>query len=220
MHPEPQLLIFDFDGTLADTRLDLCAAMNSMRRHYGLRPLPPSVLSQFIGDGMRSFVLQSLQGHPCDIDEAMRIYYRAYLRGIRGHTALYPGVARGLCKLQACGHALAIATNKNSEPTHLLLDSLGIARFFTKVICGDSGLPMKPAPDTVLETMRAFGSTPSLTWVIGDNHTDLGAARNAGVRSVFVAYGIGSMKAEKPDLVFSTFTPLTRFFCGGPGSRP
>ena len=219
MHSEPQLLIFDFDGTLADTRLDLCAAMNRMRRHYKLRPLPAKVLSPFIGDGMRSFVLQSLQGHPCDLAEAMNVYYRAYLRGIHDRTKLYPGVERGLRALHDCGHALAIVTNKNSEPTQILLNHLGIARYFTQVICADSGLPMKPAPDTVLKVMRACDSKASSTWVIGDNHTDLGAARNARARSIFLTYGIGSMKAEKPDLVFRAFTPLARFFCGKAGSR-
>jgi phosphoglycolate phosphatase len=82
------------------------------------------------------------------------------------------------------------------------------------VIGGDSGLALKPDPETVLEIMRRTGMTAANTWIIGDNHTDLAAARTAGVKSVFVTYGIGKALAEKATLIFADFNSLAGYFTG------
>lgn len=207
-----QLLIFDLDGTLIDSRIDLCIGINLMRQHYQLPPLPVETVAAFIGDGIRKLVMRALDGHNINIDEAVRINYEFYLQHLHDHTILYPGVAEGLKVLHAHGHTQALISNKAREACLAILAHFGIARYFSSVIGGDSALPLKPAPDTVFETIRASGGAKTDTWMIGDNHTDLASARNAGVKSVFVTYGIGHPGAEIPSMKFNAFNALTRFF--------
>lgn len=209
-----QLLIFDLDGTLIDSRQDLCTGINLMRRHYKLPPLPVATVSSFIGDGIRKLVASALKGHNIDIDEAVRINYEFYLRHIHDKTVLYPGVAEGLTALFNQDHALALISNKGAAACKIILAHFNIAGLFSSVIGGDSGLPLKPKPDTVLETMRRVNTGAADTWIIGDNHTDLAAARNAGVKSVFVTYGIGKALKEKSSLTFGDFNSLSKYFLG------
>ena len=209
-----QLLIFDLDGTLIDSRRDLCAGINLMRRHYHLPPLPVETVSAFIGDGIRKLVERALEGQNIDIDEAVRINYDFYLRHIHDKTVLYPGVTEGLTALSSQGHALALISNKGIKACKIILAHFNILNLFISVIGGDSGLPLKPDPDTIFETMRRTNTSAGDTWIIGDNHTDLAAARNAGVKSVFVTYGIGKASKEKAFLMFADFNSLAAYFLG------
>ena len=209
-----QLLIFDLDGTLIDSRQDLCAGINLMRRHYNLPPLPMATVSSFIGDGIRNLVKRALEGQKIDIDEAVRINYEFYLRHIHDETVLYPGVAEGLPALSRQGHVLALISNKGAEACKIIMAHFNILNLFSSIMGGDSGLPLKPAPDTVLETMRRTKTDTAGTWIIGDNHTDLAAARNAGVKSIFVTYGIGKALKEKSSLTFGDFNAIVRYFTG------
>jgi phosphoglycolate phosphatase len=207
-----QLLIFDLDGTLIDSRHDLSTGINLMRRHYGLPPLPFATVSGFIGDGVRNLVTRSLAGHKVDIDEAVRINNQCYLRHIHDRTILYPGVAEGLKKLAGHGHILAMISNKAGKACLIILKHFKINRYFSNVIGGDSHLPLKPKPDTILETIRKTKWALENTWIIGDNHTDLAAARHAGGKSVFVTYGIGKTGNEKATLTFDDFNSLVQYF--------
>jgi phosphoglycolate phosphatase len=205
-------LIFDLDGTLIDSRRDLCAGINLMRRHYNLPPLPVETVSGFIGNGIRNLVERALKGQNIDIDEAVRINYGFYLRHIHDETVLYPGVAKGLTALFNQGHTLALISNKGAEASKIILTHFKIAGLFSSVIGGDSGLPLKPKPDAVLETMHRTNTNAADTWIIGDHHTDLAAARRAKVKSVFVTYGIGKAGNEKPFLTFADFDSLVLYF--------
>lgn len=207
-----QLLIFDLDGTLIDSRQDLCTGINLMRRHYNLPPLPVETVSGFIGNGVRDLVSHALEGEKINIDEAVRINYQFYLQHIHDETALYPGVAEKLPALFKQGHVLTLISNKSAEASKIILAHFKILNLFSSVIGGDRGLPLKPAPDTVLETMRRTNLSAADTWIIGDNHTDLAAARNAGIKSVFVTYGIGKALAEKATLTFTDFNLLSKYF--------
>jgi len=209
-----KLLIFDLDGTLIDSRQDLCTGINLMRRHYNLPPLPVETVSGFIGDGVRKLVMRSIAGHDIDLDEAVRLNYQFYLQHLYDKTVLYPGVAAGLPALFNHGYVLALISNKATEACNKILAHFNIAGLFMSVIGGDSGLPLKPAPDTVLETMRRAQATPPDTWIIGDNHTDLAAARNAGVKSAHVSYGIGKTGPEKAARTFADFNSLVKYFLG------
>jgi len=210
---KPQLLIFDLDGTLIDSRRDLAASINFMRKHYGLPPLPLATVSGFVGDGIRKLVERSLAGQKnINLDEAVRLDYRHYLRHLHDKTVLYPGVAAGLKKLHKHGHLQALISNKGRRACLKILEHFELEQFFSHVIGGDSRLPLKPAPDTVLATMRKLKANAENTWVIGDNHTDLAAARNAKVKSIFVGYGIGKTGVEKPFRRFDDFNSLTEYF--------
>jgi len=212
---KPQLIIFDLDGTLIDSRRDLATGINLMRKHYGLPPLPVDAVAGFVGDGIRNLVKRSLAGHDIAIDEAVRINYSHYLRHLHDKTTLYPGVAAGLKKLRKHGHSLALISNKGRAACLKILEHFKLEKLFFNITGGDSTLPLKPAPDTVFATMRKAKAETKNTWMIGDNHTDLAAARNAGVKSVFVTYGIGKAGGEKATITFDDFQSLVRYFAGG-----
>jgi phosphoglycolate phosphatase len=120
----------------------------------------------------------------------------------------------GLKKLIKHGHSLALISNKGRQACLKILEHFELEKLFRNVIGGDSRLPLKPAPDTILETMRKTKSIPENTWVIGDNHTDLAAARHAKVKSIFVSYGIGKTGGEKPFLTFDNFNAMVQYFIG------
>lgn len=217
------LLIFDLDGTLMDTRRDLAAGINLMRRHYGLPPLPVNIVAGYVGNGIHNLVRRALRDHPAsrrrcaatgpvDLEEAVRINYRFYRAHIHDHTALYPGVAQGLRRLRAGGYALAVISNKKAGACRELLRHFRMDRLFAAVLGGDSVRELKPHPEAVRAALRKLRAAPARTWMIGDHVTDLEAARRAGVRSAFVSYGIGTTGKERPAKTFASFAALTRFF--------
>lgn len=209
-----QLLIFDLDGTLIDSRQDLCAGINLMRRYYNLPPLRVETISDFIGDGIRKLVARALEGEKIDIEEAVRINYQFYLQHLYDKTVLYPGVAAGLQALFNNGYLLALISNKGAEACKKIIAHFKILNLFNNIIGEDSGLPLKPEPDAIFETMSRTKMNAANSWIIGDNYTDLAAARNAGVKSVFVTYGIGKALTEQATLTFADFNSLVRYFTG------
>lgn len=217
------LLIFDLDGTLMDTRRDLCTGVNLMRRHYGLPPLPVDTVAGYVGNGIHNLVARALQNHQAprercaqaisvDLDEAVRINYQCYYRHLHDETVLYPGVENGIRQLHAAGYILALISNKPTEACCELLRYFKLAELFTSVMGGDSVRELKPHPEAILTTLRSTRVDLTRTWMIGDHVTDLAAARRAGVKSAFVSYGIGVTGDEQATQTLATFPDLTRFF--------
>ena len=211
----PQLLVFDLDGTLIDSRADLATAVNLMRRHYGLPPLPLDTVTAFIGNGVRVLVTRALQGTSVDVDEALSIQGPLYRAHLVDETVLYPGVFDVLHQLHQAGHTLAIATNKPIDACEIVLTHFRIRPLFTKVLGGGSTTNLKPHPEVVETIMAGTGFGAGDTWVIGDNDTDLECARRAGARSVFCAFGIGDRRAETPTVTIQSFEELARLFISG-----
>lgn len=209
---QTQLLIFDLDGTLIDSRRDLTTAVNLTRAHYGLPPLPVEAVTSYIGDGVLRLITRALDGTGIDPRDALPLQAAFYREHLADETVLYPGVAEGLQRLQEAGHLLALATNKPAEACELILRHFGIREHFRWVLGGGDVPRLKPAPDPILHILRAGGLAADGTWVIGDHHTDLEAARRAGVRSVFAAWGFGRQGAEQPTCVARSFPELTRLF--------
>ena len=130
---EPQLLIFDLDGTLIDSRADLAAGINHMRSSLGLKPLPVETVCSFIGDGVRKLVDRSLRdaSEPFDFEEALRINKSYYYAHLTEETTTYPGVRSGIRRLSEAGHTLALLTNKPGEASRAILKHFGLDGFFT-----------------------------------------------------------------------------------------
>ena len=207
-----RLLIFDLDGTLIDSVGDLTTAVNRLRADYDLAPLPASTVRRYVGNGVRKLVERALQGHPTDFEAALKKYRGYYEHHMHDTTTLFPGVAAGLSKLHAAGWQLAVISNKSANFCHALIARLGIAELFDCVLGEGDTAQLKPDPAPLLEVMRRTHATPTETWMIGDHHTDLEAARRAGVRSVFVTYGLGETGSEKPDQRCVDFTDVVKFF--------
>lgn len=209
---KPQLLIFDLDGTLADTRADLATGINLMRAHYGLPALPLADVESYVGDGIRKLVERALQGADVNVDEALALNRKFYAEHMLDETALYPGVADGLKKLAAAGHRLAVLSNKPGDPSRIILNHLGVDGLFFRIIGGGDLPNLKPAPDGILALMAESGITVQNAWMLGDHHTDLEVAHNAGVKSGFVTYGIGHPGKFTADQVWNGFGELVDFF--------
>ncbi len=207
-----QLLIFDLDGTLADTRADLATGINLMRAHYGLPPISMEIIETYVGDGIRKLVERSLQGADVDLDEALALDKKFYAEHMLDETVLYPGVAEGLHKLAATGHSLAVLSNKPGDPSRVILKHLGVDHLFLRIIGGGDVPHLKPAPDGIFELMTLSGIRAGNVWMLGDHHTDLEVAHNAGVKSGFVTYGIGHPGEFTADQVWHGFAELVEFF--------
>jgi len=211
-----QVLIFDLDGTLIDSRCDLAKGINLMRRHYGLGPLRVETVASFVGEGIRNLVSRSLQDAPfaVDLEEAVRLDSEYYRQHIHDETTLFPGVREGLDRLARAGHALALLSNKPGAASREILRHFEIETLFVSIIGGDSGIPLKPEPAAVFAILRAVGGERADTWMVGDNHTDIATAHRAGIHSIFVTYGMGTLGPEKPERTVADFDAVTRMFLG------
>ena len=181
-----------------DSCSDLATAVNLMRAHFNLPALALEAIRGYVGNGVRMLVTRALQGTKVDVDEALQVQMPLYRAHAVDQTALYPGVLEGLKQLRTRGDILAVATNKPAESCDIILKHLGIYDWFISVLAADRFPVLKPAPDMITHIMTLAGVTPENTWVVGDNYTDLEAARHAGVQSIFVTYGYGTTGSETP----------------------
>jgi phosphoglycolate phosphatase len=209
---DAQLLIFDLDGTLIDSRSDLTAGINHMRAHYGLDPLSLETVSGYIGNGVGALVERSLQGADVDLDEAIRINSDYYLAHPTEHTELYEGVESGIRQLVAAGHQVALLTNKPGDPSRTILKYFGLADCFVAIVGGGDVPNLKPEPDGIFQCLELSGMDKSSAWMIGDHYTDLAVAQNAGIRSALMEYGFGEARGYEPNVKFASFPELVGYF--------
>ena len=211
----PQLFLFDLDGTLIDSRADLAAATNAMRALHGLPALPLETVASYVGDGVRTLAFRSLEGAAVDPDLAAREISTTYAAHLTDRTTAYPGVDAGLRALRAAGHDLALVTNKPAPHARRLMDHFGWTPLFAAILGGGDTPELKPSPLPLQTAMRRTGHAPETTWMVGDHHTDLEAARRAGVKSIYLESGIGHPGAETPDLVCPDFAAFAARFRTG-----
>ena len=207
-----QLFLFDLDGTLIDSRADLAAATNAMRALHGLPALPLDKVATYVGDGVRTLALRALEGAAVDPDLAAREISAAYAAHLTDRTTAYPGVEAGLRALRAAGHDLALVTNKPAPHARRLMDHFGWTPLFSVLLGGGDTPELKPSPLPLQTAMQRTGHAPENTWMVGDHHTDLEAARRASIRSIYLASGFGHPGAETPDLAFPDFPAFAARF--------
>ena len=212
----PLLFIFDLDGTLIDSRADLAAATNQMRAQHDLPPLSLEKVVAYVGDGARMLAIRALEGAPVDPDLAAAQIAAAYAGHLLDFTVPYPGVTDGLRALHAAGHTLALVTNKPAPHARRLLEHFGWAPLFAVQLGGGDTPELKPSPLPLQIAMQRTGHSPANSWMIGDHHTDLEAARRAGVRSIFLESGFGHPASETPDQVFPNFRAFVAAFLPEP----
>ena len=185
-------IIFDLDGTLADTMDDLKTAMNSMLTILGYENRTKFELINFINNGAREFVRRSLptavQGEDFIIDSALNIYDQEYGKCYCEKTALYPGVAEAVAALKQNKFKLAVLSNKQDLFVKTIIAKLfGIDTF--DYVMGKSSLPHKPDPSSALFVAKEMGVKPHKCIFVGDSDVDMKTAQNAGMRSIGVSWG-------------------------------
>jgi phosphoglycolate phosphatase len=205
-----RLLIFDLDGTLVDSKLDLALSVNAMRTQMGLAPLPTEVITTYIGHGVTNLVRRALgeQGTAERVQQGLTAFLEYYGCHLLDNTVVYPGVAEALEELQ--GRNLAVLTNKPDDFSRRILTGLGIARYFPFIYGGDSFAQKKPDPVGVRELMSATNVSTRQTLMIGDSDTDVLTGRNAGVWTCGVTYGFGAhtLASAPPDFLIGDLREL------------
>jgi len=205
-------LIFDLDGTLIDSKLDLAISVNATRRHLGREPLADETIFSYVGNGAQVLVQRAL-GEGVTLEEVEKghkfflAYYRAHMLD---NTVAYPGVREALELLK--DRDLAVLTNKPVRFSEAILDGLGLARYFRYVYGGNSFATKKPDPEGVNVLLRDFGARPGEAMMVGDSEVDVRTARNAGTWACGVTYGLGleGMRAHPPDLMLDSLAELPR----------
>jgi phosphoglycolate phosphatase len=187
----PQLLIFDFDGTLADTWRDIATALNRTLREAGYDPVPAAQVRAWIGKGLLHLIDCVLPQAARSSDERTSLYARFcahYERCCLDTTHLYPGVADCLNALS--GHRLAILSNKRADFLDRMVAELGLADRFASVTGGDQLPFSKPDPRAVTQLAAGLDAALADTWVIGDSALDVASGRGAGARTIGCAWGL------------------------------
>lgn len=208
-------VIFDLDGTLADTSGDLLAAANSCFRQMGLG----DVLShpEDAGVALRGGRMMLTAGleragqfSPATVDEFYPVLLEAYRDAIDHHTVLYPGAMAAVETLKSAGFGVGICTNKPEALADQLMRSLGVRDAFASLVGADTLPVRKPDPEPLFEAARRAGGDPARTLLVGDSDTDRSTSANAGVPSVLVTFGPSGddMGALKPEALLDRFEDL------------
>jgi len=209
------LLIFDLDGTLIDSKLDLIHSVNATRAHMGMGPLAMDEVSSYVGSGAPVLIRRALgpQASQPEVEEALEFFLEYYRQHKLDSTHLYPGVRESLERLCGAGKRLAILTNKPVAPSQGIVDGLGLRGYFFQVYGGNSFAFKKPDPIGVATLVVEAGITREHTMMVGDSSVDIATARNAGVQVCGVTYGFApeTLHDPPPDLLVDRMEELAEW---------
>jgi phosphoglycolate phosphatase len=205
-----QLVIFDLDGTLIDSRLDLVHSVNAALRHIGRPELPEDVIASYVGDGAPILIQRALGGEQVDdatVRRGLEFFLKYYREHKLDHTTVYPGIAQALAAIQSSSNGtprkLAVLTNKPVVPSRAIVEALGLGQFFSQIYGGNSFITKKPDPEGARKLLEEYGVQPQNAAIVGDSHVDVETGRNAGMATVGVTYGFAphTLQDEPPDVV-------------------
>jgi len=214
-----RVLIFDLDGTLIDSKLDLAHAVNAMLEHMGRTPLAHEMVYSYVGNGAPMLVRRALGEGATDAEcEKGLAHFLAYYRAhMLDNTVTYPGVREGLEKLK--GKAMAVLTNKPVRFSEEILNGLGLSRYFRFVYGGNSFEKKKPDPMGVETILRDLAAPPADAMMVGDSDVDIRTARNSGIWACGVSYGLGTegLRLHPPDIMLDSLDELPAYLNGNAG---
>jgi phosphoglycolate phosphatase len=215
------LLIFDLDGTLVDSKLDLALSVNAMLAEMKCAQLPHEQIATYVGHGVTTLIRRALGDAATEenIERGLEFFLAYYRQHMLDNTVAYPGVREALDELK--GWRLAVLTNKPVRFSQEILSGLGVAQFFACVYGGNSFAQKKPDPVGVLKLMDDTKVSPRQTLIIGDSDTDVLTGRNAGIWTCGVTYGFGpdTLKETPPDLLLDDLRELPPLLRGGEPDR-
>jgi phosphoglycolate phosphatase len=211
-----RLVIFDLDGTLIDSRLDLVHSVNAALRHIGRPELPDDVIASYVGDGAPILIQRALGGEAVDaalVQQGLQFFLSYYREHKLDHTKVYDGIREALGSIQqppasqnGFRRKMAVLTNKPVGPSRTIVESLGLAPFFRQVYGGNSFATKKPDPEGARRLLEEDSASPEEGVIVGDSHVDIETGRNAGLWTIGVRYGFAphSLEACPPDVLVDT----------------
>jgi phosphoglycolate phosphatase len=231
-----KLVIFDLDGTLIDSRLDLVHSVNAALRHIARPELPDDVIASYVGDGAPILIQRALGKEAADealVRRGLEFFLSYYREHKLDHTTVYPGIAQALAEIQRspsgtpdgtpngspnrAPRKLAVLTNKPVNPSRAIVEALGLGQFFSQIYGGNSFATKKPDPEGARKLLEESGVKAEETAIVGDSHVDVRTGRNAGLRTVGVTYGFAphTLEAEAPDVLVDSAPELGAVFSDG-----
>ncbi len=209
-----ELLIFDLDGTLIDSKKDIAHSVNLTFRDMGLPEKSHEVIYGYVGNGVRQLMIDAVGSQDAElIDQTLHCFETHYLTHLLDETRLYPGLDAVLKHFQ--NKKRALVTNKPPHYTEKIILGLNVDHVFDSVLCGTPTIRLKPHPEMIFKTLETLETKPSEALMIGDSLNDIYAARAAGVRSCGVAYGFGNpetLKSASPDYFIEAGEELIALF--------
>jgi len=207
-------IAFDLDGTLVDTAPDLVRALNAVVGPRGLAPVSLDDVRAMVGRGSkalieRSFSRENITLEQRDADDLVAAFIEIYQSDIAAQSRIFPDVEDTLLAMMGAGATLSVCTNKPSSLSDHLLETLGLTRYFTRIIGPERTEAKKPAADHV---QTALGSGHGVSAMVGDSSPDVDAARAAGVPSIILSYGYSEKPASSlgADRVIHSFSDVPK----------
>jgi phosphoglycolate phosphatase len=216
-----KLAIFDLDGTLIDSRLDLVHSVNAALRHIGRPELPDDVIASYVGDGAPILIQRALGGEAVDeaiVRQGLQFFLSYYREHKLDHTTVYAGVREALTAVRdgvnGKPRTMAVLSNKPVVPSRAIVEALGLGPFFKQVYGGNSFATKKPDPEGARLLLEENGVRPEETAIIGDSHVDVETGVNAGLWTVGVRYGFAPHTLEEcpPDVLVDAPHELAKVF--------
>src|ERR1700688_3358005 len=219
---EVRALIFDLDGTLIDSKLDLALAVNAALAEMGRGPLAHEQIFSYVGQGAPSLIARAIGDGATEEDclRGLEFFIKYYSVHKLDHTDVYPGVRETLDTLK--GMPMAVLTNKPVGASRGILQGLGLSEHFRFVYGGNSFERKKPDPMGVESILHEFGAAPAQVMFVGDSEVDVQTARNSGTWVCGVTYGFGSHRLTEypPDLLVDNLTELLPHLFKAPVREP
>ena len=208
------LIVYDLDGTLIDSADDIVRAVNHTLKELKLKPRTIEEVRTFIGEGVQSLVKKSLgEEQEIHFNKALMTLRAYYWDHLLDHTKCYPGVEDILNFFSK--KKQAVVTNKPEKYSVKILEGLGILKFFSAVIGGDSVVTKKPSPEGVFRLLNDLKIKPDRALIVGDSAIDIETGKNAKILTCAVTYGLGNQEAilaAKPDFKISRIEKLKNLF--------
>ncbi len=230
-------MIFDLDGTLIDSRLDLVHSVNAALRHIGRSTLRDDVIASYVGDGAPILIQRALGAEAVDqelVQRGLQFFLSYYREHKLDHTKVYAGIVESLTSIQRMASGtdarkgspsgglprngsprkMAVLTNKPVVPSRAIVDALGLGPFFVQVYGGNSFATKKPDPEGARKLLEENGVRAEETAIVGDSHVDVETGRNADLWTVGVSYGFAPHTLEncRPDVLVDTPAELAQVF--------